>query len=107
MPGAHAAIAGEVITVRRVGLHDVHGVCPSMPVSSSTCPRSCSYAAVWSNRAIWTRVCSRPCKASPVRETRSVNPPAALQVDQEVEMPIKDARKEPVKYLWFVGDYAS
>ena len=24
-----------------------------------------------------------------------------------LESPIKDARKEPVKYLWFVGDYAS
>ncbi|MBI3688675.1 MAG: 4Fe-4S dicluster domain-containing protein [Actinobacteria bacterium] len=24
-----------------------------------------------------------------------------------LETPIKDARKEPVKYLWFVGDYAS
>ncbi len=24
-----------------------------------------------------------------------------------LEVPIKDARKEPVKYLWFVGDYAS
>ena len=26
---------------------------------------------------------------------------------RELETPIKDARKEPVKYLWFVGDYAS
>jgi Fe-S oxidoreductase len=26
---------------------------------------------------------------------------------QTVQPPIKDARKEPVEYLWFVGDYAS
>ncbi|MBM4161210.1 MAG: (Fe-S)-binding protein, partial [Ignavibacteria bacterium] len=26
---------------------------------------------------------------------------------QGLEFPIKDARKEPVEYLWFVGDYAS
>ncbi len=26
---------------------------------------------------------------------------------KKLESPIKDARKEPVKYLWFVGDYAS
>lgn len=26
---------------------------------------------------------------------------------QGLEKPIKDARKEPVEYLWFVGDYAS
>ncbi len=26
---------------------------------------------------------------------------------KKLETPIKDARKEPVKYLWFVGDYAS
>jgi Fe-S oxidoreductase len=26
---------------------------------------------------------------------------------KKLDTPIKDARKEPVKYLWFVGDYAS
>lgn len=26
---------------------------------------------------------------------------------KSLELPIKDARKEPVEYLWFVGDYAS
>jgi Fe-S oxidoreductase len=26
---------------------------------------------------------------------------------QSIQPPIKDARKEPVEYLWFVGDYAS
>lgn len=26
---------------------------------------------------------------------------------EELEFPIKDARKEPAEYLWFVGDYAS
>jgi Fe-S oxidoreductase len=26
---------------------------------------------------------------------------------QGLEKPVKDARKEPVEYLWFVGDYAS
>jgi Fe-S oxidoreductase len=26
---------------------------------------------------------------------------------QQLDFPVKDARKEPVQYLWFVGDYAS
>lgn len=26
---------------------------------------------------------------------------------KELEVPVKDARKEPVQYLWFVGDFAS
>ena len=26
---------------------------------------------------------------------------------RELDFPVKDARKEPVEYLWFVGDYAS
>ncbi|MGA2721987.1 MAG: (Fe-S)-binding protein [Bryobacteraceae bacterium] len=29
------------------------------------------------------------------------------QWTRQLEFPIKDARKEPVHYLWFVGDYAS
>jgi len=26
---------------------------------------------------------------------------------QQLDFPVKDARKEPIQYLWFVGDYAS
>ena len=31
----------------------------------------------------------------------------ADEVDQGSDFPIKDATKEPVEYLWYVGDFAS
>jgi Fe-S oxidoreductase len=34
-------------------------------------------------------------------------PRARAKWTQQLDFPIKDARKEPVQYLWFVGDYAS
>ena len=34
-------------------------------------------------------------------------PRARPKWTQQLQFPIKDARKEPVHYLWFVGDYAS
>ena len=34
-------------------------------------------------------------------------PRARAKWTQQLGFPIKDARKEPVQYLWFVGDYAS
>ncbi|MGD0499429.1 MAG: (Fe-S)-binding protein [Bryobacteraceae bacterium] len=34
-------------------------------------------------------------------------PRARPKWTQQLDFPIKDARKEPVHYLWFVGDYAS
>ena len=34
-------------------------------------------------------------------------PRARAKWTQQLDFPIKDARKEPVRYLWFVGDYAS
>ncbi|HTP31398.1 MAG TPA: (Fe-S)-binding protein [Candidatus Acidoferrales bacterium] len=34
-------------------------------------------------------------------------PRARAKWAQQLDFPIKDARKEPVQYLWFVGDYAS
>ncbi|NJN67267.1 MAG: (Fe-S)-binding protein [Chloroflexaceae bacterium] len=43
------------------------------------------------------------------RQGNSFNKPARQRAKwaKEVAPPIKDARKEPVEYLWFVGDYAS
>ena len=34
-------------------------------------------------------------------------PRARAKWTQQLDFPIKDARREPVQYLWFVGDYAS
>jgi len=34
-------------------------------------------------------------------------PRARTKWTQQLDFPVKDARKEPVQYLWFVGDYAS
>jgi len=34
-------------------------------------------------------------------------PRARAKWTQQLDFPVKDARKEPVQYLWFVGDYAS
>jgi Fe-S oxidoreductase len=34
-------------------------------------------------------------------------PRARSKWTQQLDFPVKDARKEPVQYLWFVGDYAS
>ena len=34
-------------------------------------------------------------------------PRARPKWTQQLDFPVKDARKEPVQYLWFVGDYAS
>lgn len=34
-------------------------------------------------------------------------PRARAKWTQQLDFPIKDARKQPVQYLWFVGDYAS
>ena len=34
-------------------------------------------------------------------------PRARSKWTQHLDFPVKDARKEPVQYLWFVGDYAS
>lgn len=43
------------------------------------------------------------------RQGNSFNKPARQRAKwaRGMEPPIKDARKEPVEYLWFVGDYAS
>jgi Fe-S oxidoreductase len=43
------------------------------------------------------------------RQGNSFNKPARQRAKwaKGMEPPIKDARKEPVEYLWFVGDYAS
>jgi Fe-S oxidoreductase/nitrate reductase gamma subunit len=35
------------------------------------------------------------------------SPRARAKWTRELETPLKDARREPVEYLWFVGDYAS
>ena len=34
-------------------------------------------------------------------------PRARAKWTQQLDFPVKDARKEPVQFLWFVGDYAS
>lgn len=43
------------------------------------------------------------------RQGNSFNKPARQRAKwaKGMDVPIKDARKEPVEYLWFVGDYAS
>jgi len=44
-----------------------------------------------------------------MRQGNSFNKPARRRARwaKKLDFPIKDARKEPVEYLWFVGDFAS
>ena len=49
----------------------------------------------------------RPCRPSTRPAIPSANRSASAAPGQGAAFPVKDARKEPVDVLWFVGDYAS
>jgi Fe-S oxidoreductase/nitrate reductase gamma subunit len=57
-------------------------------------------------RAKWTRAITRMVKAIRANEELDEAASEFLQKGGDA-FEIKDARKEPVEYLWFVGDYAS
>ena len=82
----------------------------SRPVlwGSSTCRRSSTCAARSSMRVGWTRCSSRRFRSTPRRATRTASPHGcALGGPRRLDFKIPDARKEPVEYVWFVGDFAS
>ena len=75
---------------------------------SSTCRRSSTCAATWSTRASWTRSCSRRSRTSRT-QGNSYGKSARMRARwaKGLDFKIPDARKEPVEYVWFVGDFAS
>ena len=109
--GASWKSAGRRCDLRRdvVGLHHLLRLRPGVPaVHRTRHARLWTCAAIWSSRAEWTPNCRRrwptwAAMATPSASRRGCGPGG----HEGLQPKIKDARKEPVEYLWFVGDYAS
>ena len=96
--GAHAVV-----------VHDLHGL-RARPArsASSTSRRSSSCAAPSSTRAHGADPAAGAAEPRATRATRSASRRGCARGGpRSSTSAIKDARKEPVKYLWFVGDFAS
>ncbi|RDH79948.1 (Fe-S)-binding protein [Mycolicibacterium moriokaense] len=109
MPGADAAIAGDVIMARTLWS------CTTCMACVETCPVGIEHVStiVQLRRSLVEEGDMDPTLQQALQglggQGNSFGKSARMRSKwtKKLDTPIKDARKEPVKYLWFVGDYAS
>ena len=87
---------------------------PATPASTtarsatSTSPSSSRCGGNWSKRARSTPRCKRPSMSlQRYGNSQSKSPRKRLEWAKDLPTPLKDARKEAVETLWFLGDYAA
>ncbi len=109
MPGADAEIAGDVIKARTLWS------CTTCMACVETCPVGIEHVPtiVQLRRTLVEEGNMDPTLQQALQnltgQGNSFGKSARMRSrwTKKLATPIKDARKEPVKYLWFVGDYAS
>ncbi len=109
MPGADAAIAGDVIMANTLWS------CTTCMACVEVCPVGIEHVStiVQLRRSLVEEGNMDPTLQQALQglggQGNSFGKSARMRSKwtKKLETPIKDARKEPVKYLWFVGDYAS
>jgi Fe-S oxidoreductase len=109
MPGPDAAIAGDVIMAKTLWS------CTTCMACVETCPVGIEHVStiVQLRRSLVEEGNMDPTLQQALQnlggQGNSFGKSARMRSrwTKKLETPIKDARKERVKYLWFVGDYAS
>ena len=106
---AHEFIGGAVEPETIWACATCHACVDNCPVRNEHVPLIVADAAETGRRGhSSTARCKRPCsRCSATATRRSKSPKKRFDWAKDLPTPLKDARKEPVETLWFLGDYAA